>query len=320
MLIFRATAKVTDRRLKYENELFASMNVVKMYAWEDSFKERIDGVRTNELGLLWKAKLLQMWNSFFINAIPIFVTVVTFAIYASFIGNLNAEKAFTSIAYFAVLRYPLYQLPAVINQIVNARVMIERIEEFLLADVLEEKEFEALPKNKSSSDSVLPTVVKIHDKAEFAWNIDQTDPSLSQAGFEVKKGQFVSIIGGTGQGKSTLLNAILGELPTISGHKNAVTIYGSIAYVPQESWVFNATLRENVLFGLPYDEEKYNNAVHVARMEHDLQMMPAGDSTELGEKGVNLSVSILLNTIIIFTHKKKQLHKSNFFGFLNIYI
>ena len=63
---------------------------------------------------------------------------------ASFIGNLNAEKAFTSIAYFAVLRYPLYQLPAVINQIVNARVMIERIEEFLLADVLEEKEFEAL--------------------------------------------------------------------------------------------------------------------------------------------------------------------------------
>ena len=74
----------------------------------------------------------------------------------------------------------------------HSQPLYTRIEEFLLADVLEEKEFEALPKNNSSSDSVLPTVVKIHDKAEFAWNIDQTDPSLSQAGFEVKKGQFVS--------------------------------------------------------------------------------------------------------------------------------
>ena len=108
------------------------MNVVKMYAWEDSFKERINSVRTKELGLLWEAKLLQMWNSFFINAIPVFVTVLTFSIYAVFIGTLTAEKAFTSIAYFAVLRYPLYQLPAVINQIVNAQVMIGRIEEFLL--------------------------------------------------------------------------------------------------------------------------------------------------------------------------------------------
>ena len=284
--IFRENAKTTDRRLKYENELYASMNVVKMYAWEDSFKERINSVRTKELGLLWEAKLLQMWNSFFINAIPVFVTVLTFSIYAVFIGTLTAEKAFTSIAYFAVLRYPLYQLPAVINQIVNAQVMIGRIEEFLLADVLEEKPVAQLPNEQGDNASnASPTVIRIQEQAEFAWSIDQSEASLSEAGLEIQKGQMVSVIGGTGHGKSTLLNVMLGELPNISGHEDAVELYGSVAYVPQESWVFNATLRENILFGLPYDKEKYNNAVHVARMQHDLEMMPAGDSTEIGEKG-----------------------------------
>ena len=132
-------------------------------------------------------------------------------------------------------------------------------------------------------------VVSIHPQAEFAWDIDQSESSLSQSGLDIFAGQFVSIVGGTGQGKSTILSAMLGEVPCISGHTNASNIYGSIAYVPQESWVFNATLRENILFGLPYDEEKYNKAVSVARMTRDLELMPAGDSTEIGEKGVNLS-------------------------------
>ena len=284
MKIFRASAKTTDERLKYQNELFGNMNVVKMYAWEDSFEERVQTVRTEELGLLWKAKMLQIWNSFFITAIPIFVTVVSFAVYTLWIGDMDAEKAFTSIAYFAVLRYPLIQLPNVINGIVNALVMVKRIEDFLLADVLKETPFKALPKGESK----VPAV-SIHPKAEFAWNIDQSDCSLSQSGIDVLPGQFVSIIGGTGQGKSTILNAMLGELPCVSGHENSATIYGSIAYVPQESWVFNATLRENILFGLPYDEARYNKAVNVARMARDLELMPAGDSTEIGEKGVNLS-------------------------------
>ena len=284
MKIFRASAKTTDERLKYQNELFGNMNVVKMYAWEDSFEDRVQKVRTEELDLLWKGKMLQIWNSFFITAIPILVTVVTFAVYSIWIGEMDAEKAFTSIAYFAVLRYPLIQLPSVINMIANAQVMVKRLEDFLMADVLEETPFQALPEGKENTPAV-----SIHPKAEFAWNIDQTDSSLSKAGIDISPGQFVSIIGGTGQGKSTMLSAMLGELPCISGHPDAARIYGSIAYVPQESWVFNATLRENILFGLPYDEVRYNKAVHVARMTRDLELMPAGDSTEIGEKGVNLS-------------------------------
>ena len=287
LVIFRQSSKTTDERLKYENELLGAMQVVKFYAWENSFENRIGNVRTKELDLLWRAKRLQMINSFFINSVPIFVTVVTFAVYALFIGDLTAEKAFTSIAYFNILRYPLYQLPAVINQIVNAQVMLGRIQEFLLADVLENQADE-LPQ-AAGEISPAPPIISIQDNAKFAWNIDQRDASLSEAGFQAEKGELVAVIGGTGQGKSTLLNALLGEMPCISGPINAASISGSIAYVPQESWVFNASLKENILFGLPYDEARYNNAIRCARMIHDLELMDAGDATEIGEKGVNLS-------------------------------
>ena len=85
LVIFRQSSKTTDERLKYENELLGAMQVVKFYAWENSFENRIGNVRTKELDLLWRAKRLQMINSFFINSVPIFVTVVTFAVYALFI-------------------------------------------------------------------------------------------------------------------------------------------------------------------------------------------------------------------------------------------
>ncbi|PHT75806.1 hypothetical protein T459_19328 [Capsicum annuum] len=112
-------------------------------------------------------------------------------------------------------------------------------------------------------------------------------PTLSNINLDIPVGELVAIVGGTGEGKSSLISAILGELPPL-GNAN-VTIRGSIAYVPQVSWIFNATVRENILFGSNFEPTRYWKAIDVTALDHDLELLPGRDLTEIGEKGVNIS-------------------------------
>ncbi|CAI7863261.1 unnamed protein product [Closterium sp. NIES-53] len=91
-----------------------------------------------------------------------------------------------------------------------------------------------------------------------------------------------------GQGKSSLVSALLGEMPMVSGDSPPI-IRGRVAYVSQVSWIFNATVRDNILFGLPYDKQRYERAVQVSALERDMELLPGGDLTEIGERGVNVS-------------------------------
>jgi ATP-binding cassette subfamily C (CFTR/MRP) protein 1 len=94
------------------------------------------------------------------------------------------------------------------------------------------------------------------------------------------------VIGRTGSGKSSLLSGILGEMLKLNGSINTV---GSFAYVPQRAWIQNVTLRDNILFGKKYDEKIYNKVVDGCALASDLKDFPAGDTTEIGENGINLS-------------------------------
>jgi ABC-type multidrug transport system fused ATPase/permease subunit len=89
-----------------------------------------------------------------------------------------------------------------------------------------------------------------------------------------------------GAGKSSLLEGIIGEMKLVSGR---CEVSGSIAYSPQQAWIQNETLKENILFGLPFDEEKYNKILEDCCLLPDLSLLPAGDNAEIGEKGYNLS-------------------------------
>lgn len=102
----------------------------------------------------------------------------------------------------------------------------------------------------------------------------------------VKKGTLCAVVGTVGSGKSSLIQALLGEMDKLSGRVNTV---GSIAYVPQQAWIQNATLRDNILFGLEYDRKRYNRVVDACALRADIDMLSAGDQTEIGEKGINLS-------------------------------
>ncbi|KAL5771882.1 hypothetical protein ACOSQ2_011806 [Xanthoceras sorbifolium] len=268
----------TDKRVSLMNEILAAMDTVKCYAWEKSFQSRVQSIRYDELLWFRKAQLLSAFNSFILNSIPVVVTVVSFGTFTLLGGDLTPARAFTSLSLFAVLRFPLNMLPNLLSQVVNANVSLQRLEELFLAD---ERILEPNP-------SLAPGLPAISIKnGYFSWDPKVHKPTLSNINLEIPVGSLVAIVGGTGEGKTSLISAMLGELPALK--ETSVVIRGTVAYVPQLAWIFNATLRENILFGSEFETTRYWKAIDVTALQHDLDLLPGRDLTEIGERGVNIS-------------------------------
>ncbi|RWR88757.1 ABC transporter C family member 2-like protein [Cinnamomum micranthum f. kanehirae] len=268
----------TDKRIGLMNEILAAMDIVKCYAWEQSFQSKVQNIRNDELSWFRKAQLLAACNSFILNSIPVVVTVVSFGVYTLLGGNLTPARAFTSLSLFAVLRFPLFMLPNLITQVVNANVSLKRLEELFLT---EERILLPYPPLEPG----LPAIsIK---NGFFSWDSKAEKPTLSNINLDIPIGSLVAIVGSTGEGKTSLISAMLGELPPMED--TSVIIRGTVAYVPQVSWIFNATVRGNILFGSSFQSTRYEKAIKVTALEHDFELLPGGDLTEIGERGVNIS-------------------------------
>ncbi|KAG8381911.1 hypothetical protein BUALT_Bualt05G0022000 [Buddleja alternifolia] len=268
----------TDKRVGLMNEILAAMDTVKYYAWEKSFKSKVQILRDDELSWFKKAQLLSACNTFILNSMPVLVTIISFGTFTLFGGDLTPSRAFTSLSLFAIIRYPLNVLPNLITQVMNANVSLQRLEELFLAE-----ERSLLP-----NPPLDPTVPAISIKGGyFSWDSKAARPTLSNINLDIPVGSLIAVVGGTGEGKTSLVSAMLGELPPLGN--SSVTFRGSVAYVPQISWIFNATVRENILFGSSYEPERYWKAVDVTALSHDLELLPGRDHTEIGERGVNIS-------------------------------
>ncbi|KAJ6796498.1 ABC transporter C family member 2-like [Iris pallida] len=270
----------TDKRIGLMNEILAAMDTVKCYAWEQSFQSKVQSIRNDELSWFRKSQLLGACNSFILNSIPVVVTVVSFGVYSLLGGDLTPAKAFTSLSLFAVLRFPLFLLPNLITQVVNTQVSLKRLEELFLAE-------ERILVPNPPLDPALPAI-SIKD-GYFSWDSKEERPTLSSVNLDVPVGSLVAIVGSTGEGKTSLVSAMIGELPPKPDTNTNVTIRGRVAYVPQVSWIFNATVRDNILFGSPFQPLRYEDAIKVTALQHDLDLLPGGDLTEIGERGVNIS-------------------------------
>ncbi|XP_048630438.1 ABC transporter C family member 2 [Brassica napus] len=268
----------TDKRIGLMNEVLAAMDTVKCYAWENSFQSKVQTVRDDELSWFRKSQLLGALNMFILNSIPVLVTIVSFGVFTLLGGDLTPARAFTSLSLFAVLRFPLFMLPNIITQVVNANVSLKRLEE-----VLATEERILLPNPPIEPGQ---PAISIRN-GFFSWDAKGDRPTLSNINLDVPLGSLVAVVGSTGEGKTSLVSAILGELPATSDAM--VTLRGSVAYVPQVSWIFNATVRDNILFGSPFDRERYERVLDVTALKHDLELLPGGDLTEIGERGVNIS-------------------------------
>lgn len=161
-----------------------------------------------------------------------------------------------------------------INFIMMGIVSTRRLNKFLNSKELD-------PNNVTNNPSLYALEI---NNGDFSWDGKEAD--LKNINLAVKKGELVAIVGQVGSGKSSLISALLGDMEKLNGQVN---VDGTIAYVPQMAWIQNATLRDNILFGKELDEKLYDKVIHACALNADLAILPAGDKTEIGEKGINLS-------------------------------
>ncbi|GFO06113.1 canalicular multispecific organic anion transporter 1 [Plakobranchus ocellatus] len=271
--------KIKDSRIKVMNEVLNGMKVLKLYAWEESFLKKISKIRNDELNILKKSAYLSAFSTFVWTCAPYMVQLASFGAYIaiSSSGYLDASTAFVSISLFGILNMPMSALPMIIPMLIQASVSIGRVSKFLSS--------EDLDPNVVMKDSRSDAAVKIKNGI-FTWDTQMPQPTLSDINVHIKPGSLVAVVGTVGSGKSSLLSAMLGEMKKIHG---IVTLKDRLAYVPQEAWIQNATLRDNILFGNGFSKSKYKQVLHTCALEADLAILPGGDSTEIGEKGINLS-------------------------------
>lgn len=272
-----------DARTKVMSEVLQGVRLLKFFAWERAWADKIEELRNAELetierGFRWRILMNLIWSY-----VPLMVTAVSFAFFTLFGNVLTADKAFSSLALFNLMRIPLNTFPLAITALAEARVSLSRLTDFLQAEELDPKLIERVPPSPLPLDASEDVAVELK-AASFRWGSDSAP--LGPISVRIPRGSLVAIVGEVGAGKSSLLQSLLGEMPKRSGH---VAISGSVCYVPQQAWMANATVRENITFGRPFDQKRYDQIVRTCELLPDFQMLPGGDKTEIGEKGINLS-------------------------------
>ncbi|XP_076819735.1 multidrug resistance-associated protein 1-like [Clavelina lepadiformis] len=270
--------KHKDERIKVMNDILNGIKVLKMYAWELSFRDKVYAIRGKEINVLKRAAYLNAAAMFTWICAPFLVSLTTFAVYTLSDPHhiLDAQKAFVSISLFNILQFPLAMLPMMISSLVQANVSLKRLQRFLCNEELDLDNVDRIP-------SCGP-VISI-ENGTFTWDKDD-EPILKDINLSVPKGSLVAVVGQVGSGKSSLVNCLLGDMVKLNGK---VSVKGSIAYVAQQAWIQNLTVRENILFGKPLDVCNYQDTVEACELKEDFEMLPASDQTEIGERGINLS-------------------------------
>ncbi|XP_075573889.1 ATP-binding cassette sub-family C member 2 [Pelecanus crispus] len=270
--------KNKDERMKIISEILNGIKILKLFAWEPSFEKRVNEIRARELKDLVNFSYLQSISIFVFSCAPFLVSLASFAVYVLVDENniLDAKKAFTAISLFNVLRFPMAMLPLVFSSLVQTNVSKERLERYLGGEDLDTSAIHHNP--------IAGSAVRFLE-ATFSWEQDG-NAAIRDVTLDIMPGSLVAVVGAVGSGKSSLVSAMLGEMENIKGHIN---IQGSLAYVPQQAWIQNATLKDNILFGSELDEARYQQVIKACALLPDLELLPAGDQTEIGEKGINLS-------------------------------
>ncbi|XP_048129679.1 ABC transporter C family member 13 isoform X2 [Rhodamnia argentea] len=285
--------KQKDERIRRTGELLSHIRTLKMYGWELIFSNWLLKTRSLEVKHLKTRKYLDAWCVFFWATTPTLFSLFTFGLYTLMGHQLDAATVFTCLALFNTLISPLNSFPWVINGLIDAFISTNRLSRFLSCP---EHQYEQCAvgssslvsggtKSHFSSDRV---AVVMYD-ACYNWsssNMQQLSPVIDHVSLAIPKGSLVAVIGEVGSGKSSLLNAILGEMRLICGSISSV---GSVAYVPQVPWIMSGTLCENVLFGKKYDSKRYSDTLQACALDVDISLMAGGDMAYIGEKGINLS-------------------------------
>lgn len=321
----RRMNKITDERVSLTQEILNGVRFVKYFGWEESFLKRLQEMRKREISAV--QLLLGIRNA--ITAVsmtlPTFASLLAFITYSKTQHILTPAPIFSSLALFNSMRMPLNLLPVVIAQVTDAWVSLQRIEDYLLAEETADQ-FDwalegpdaAVVKNASFTWETVAGDEKDEDKikagrkeakkleksgkgsARNSTNLenlerqalvqDDSQPDLPFAlkdlNFSIKKGELIAVVGSVGCGKTSVLAALGGDMRMTAGE---VQLGASRAFCPQSAWIQNDTVQENVVFGTKFDQVWYDRVIDACALRPDLDMLPAGDQTEIGERGITIS-------------------------------
>ncbi|KAF0685502.1 hypothetical protein As57867_022551, partial [Aphanomyces stellatus] len=298
----RQVLNVQSERVKLTNEVLQGIRVVKLYAWEASLAEQLASIRTRELALLKSYQTHRMLNTVALSVAPIISLAACLLIYVARGNPLTTPIAFTALAYMNIARQPCTVFSTAVMGLTEAYASCLRITRLLTADEIPLLEGDGLgaTRNYGNATTTLATdgpVIEITD-GDFSWSasnkmveskVEDAEPislTLKNINLHVDPNSLTIIVGAVGSGKSSLMSAILGEIHQVRGHHN---VQAHFSYVCQEAWIQHATLKDNILFDSPYDETFYHQVLAACQLETDLAMLPRGDETEIGERGINLS-------------------------------
>ena len=317
--IRQKAAKITDHRVSLMSEILKAMKLIKLYAWEDRFSSEINSIRAKETEKMQSAAVIVACNNVIGATSIFFVMAITFTVHVLLGYKLDAPSAFSVLALFNTARFPLVVLALATRSVAEGRIGLRRMTSLLNEDeMIDVDELKINDKDEvvvniqgdftwpsTSADAALSVETKKNEKknnenenkSESKDENDGIDASSSAANdsgtlqnidFKVKNGSLIGVVGPVGCGKSSLLvGAMLGHMDRQPGGKS--TLKGKVALCMQESWIFNGTVKENILFGLKFNEERYGDVLKACALVDDLKLLPAGDLTEIGERGVNLS-------------------------------
>lgn len=274
----KAKMKEKDNRIKLLTEVLNGIKILKLYAWEMSFKEKIEAIRNIELSLLKKESMIGLFFWFSWILAPYMVSMLTFGVYVYSIDThfLSPEVAFVAISLLNILRFAVNMAPWMMSEAVKAFVSLKRLNKFLNNDDID--------LDCVSHDLERDDTISIKD-GTFMWD-SEVGECLKNINLTVEEGSLVAIVGQVGAGKSSILSAILGEMIKVKGQVN---VKGSVAYVPQQAWIQNNSVQNNILFSKPMRSDYYQQVIKACALQPDLEMLPSGDATEIGENGINLS-------------------------------
>ncbi|KAI9138461.1 P-loop containing nucleoside triphosphate hydrolase protein [Paraphysoderma sedebokerense] len=270
--------QVTTERVHLMSELLTAIKLIKFYAWEKPFSTRTHEIREHEMRLVYRSLIIKSFNFAFVFAAPVVVAIVALAVYQyTSPVRLTSAVAFTILSVFNTLRYPLLMLPMAVKSCAGAVISLQRLNRYMT-----QNENVPLPYLEPKPEE--PASIDLKN-ASFTWE-GETDPTLHDISVSVNKGEILAVIGDVGSGKSSFIAALLGQMKKASGD---LKVYGTTSYVPQEAWLLNFTLRENILFGSELEEARYKEVIRVCALQRDLTLLVAGDQTEIAERGANLS-------------------------------
>ncbi|KAL4450427.1 hypothetical protein ABPG74_019325 [Tetrahymena malaccensis] len=285
---FSQKAQLVDQRIKFTNEVIEGIRLIKMYAWEEAFVQFVSIIRNNEMSKILIIQIIflsqQSFNAIF-NLLACFISFLS-TYYLGDAAILTVPRMLSVLDLFTFTKSEIIGYASVgITGFYELKIIIDRAINVLTIQQSSVKKLQNQSNTETDIfDKLLPKgTINMNNFSAF-WN--QNTPVLKKINLQICSGDFVAIVGRIGSGKSSLLSCILKEVPYIEGD---FKFNGRIAYVEQEPYIFSSSIKENIIFGLDYDDQLYKQVLEACCLNEDLQQFDNGDLTEIGERGINLS-------------------------------